>query len=245
MCCVSFRLGRWWEQTAAGSGAGACRLRRFLGVRVDGAFMMRHNVRRFCGIVIFAEERGFQPFLSLVHVYPDAEGKIERKGNDAALPRRGKGALPVCGGDAVCPCGAKALQSGAPDFGWFAGESCLRSGLPFKNGLVGAPGERKRAVLRSMRPPSLRNHPAGRTAGSARTRSRDSSLENPFLGTAAVSPQPPSPQRRRRQAPTRGLAAVSPVSAPCGTKRSTHAPCSWGMGASTQRRRHWLAALPP
>ena len=45
-------------------------------------------------------------------------------------------------------------------------------------------------------------------AGSARTRSRDSSLENPFLGTAAVSPQPPSPQRRRRQAPTRGLAAV-------------------------------------
>ena len=45
-------------------------------------------------------------------------------------------------------------------------------------------------------------------AGSARTRSRDQSLENPFWGTAAVSPQPPSPQRRRRQAPTRGLAAV-------------------------------------
>ncbi len=80
-------------------------------MRVDGAFMMRHNVRRFCGIVIFAEERGFRPFLSLVHVYPDAEGKIERRGNDAALPRRGKGALPVCGFDAVCPCGAKALQS--------------------------------------------------------------------------------------------------------------------------------------
>ena len=39
-------------------------------------------------------------------------------------------------------------------------------------------------------------------AGSARTRSRDSSLENPFLGNRPV------PQRRRRQAPARGPAAV-------------------------------------
>ena len=110
VCCVSFRLGRWWEQTAAGSGAGACRLRRFLGVRVDGAFMMRHNVRRFCGIVIFAEERGFRPFLSLVHVYPDAEGKIERRGNDAALPRGGKGRC-RCAQATLFALRAKALQS--------------------------------------------------------------------------------------------------------------------------------------
>ena len=59
----------------------------------------------------FREERGFRPFLSLAHVYPDAEGKIGRRGNDAPLPRGGKGALPVCRFDAVCPCGAKALQS--------------------------------------------------------------------------------------------------------------------------------------
>ena len=31
VCCVSFRLRRRWEQTAAGPRAGACRLRRFFG----------------------------------------------------------------------------------------------------------------------------------------------------------------------------------------------------------------------
>ncbi len=126
-----------------------------------------------------------------------ASSRCKGKGRGGSLRRclapQGQGALPVCGVDAVCPCGAKALQSGAPDFGWFAGESCLRSGLPFKNGLVGAPGERKRAVLRSMRPPRPRNHPAGGTAGSARTRSRDSSLENPFLGDGLRFPAAPVP----------------------------------------------------
>ena len=122
VCCVSFRLGRWWEQTAAGSGAGACRLRRFLGVRVDGAFMMRHNVRRFCGIVIFAEERGFRPFLSLAHVYSDAEGKIGRRGNDAALPRRGKGRCRCAYSTLFAPAGQKRFRAGAPDFGRVAGK---------------------------------------------------------------------------------------------------------------------------
>ena len=56
--------------------------------------------------------------------------------------------------------------------------------------------------------PWMRHGANGLAGHSARTRSRDSSLENPFLGTAAVSPQPPSPQRRRRQAPAHGLAAV-------------------------------------
>ena len=69
---------------------------------------------------------------------PPAKACVERR----CLAPQGQGTLPVCGGDAVCPCGAKALQSGAPDFGWFAGESCLRSGLPFKNGLAGAPERR-------------------------------------------------------------------------------------------------------
>ena len=67
-----------------------------------------------------------------------ASSRCKGKGRGGSLRRclapQGQGALPVCGVDAVCPCGAKALQSGAPDFGWFAGESCLRSGLPFRNG---------------------------------------------------------------------------------------------------------------
>ena len=76
-------------------------------------------------------------------------------------------------------------------------------------GFSGAPGERKHAVLRSMRPPSPRNHPAGGTAGSARTRPRDQSLGYPFLGNRpSSSPSPRPPKRRRRQAPARGLVVV-------------------------------------
>ena len=45
-------------------------------------------------------------------------------------------------------------------------------------------------------------------AGSARTRSRVQTLENPFLGDGSRFPAAPVPQRRRRQAPTRGPAAV-------------------------------------
>ena len=79
-----------------------------------------------------APARGAGVLFSVRH--PGARGKEGAVPCDAALPPQGQGALPVCGVDAVCPCGAKALQSGAPDFGWFAGESCLRSGLPIRNG---------------------------------------------------------------------------------------------------------------
>ena len=46
----------------------------------------------------------------------------------------GQGALRGCGGDAVCPGGAKALLCGAPDFGGSTGKSALRGGLPFRKG---------------------------------------------------------------------------------------------------------------
>ena len=52
------------------------------------------------------------------------------------------------------------------------------------------------------------HHPAGGTAGSARTRSRVQTLENPFWGSGAHLPRCPSPKRRRRQASARGPAAV-------------------------------------
>ena len=55
----------------------------------------------------------------------------------------------------------------------------------------------------------------------------------------------PVPQnRRRRQAPARGSAAVFPLAAPTEPKRSAEAPCSWGLGASTRSRRRWPPALP-
>ena len=45
------------------------------------------------------------------------------------------------------------------------------------------------------------NHPAGRTAGSARTRSRVQTLENPFWGTAHVFPRLPSPKTPQAASP--------------------------------------------
>ena len=67
---------------------------------------------------------------------------------------------------------------------------------------------RYKPAFRSFRTPCFPCHPAGRTAGSARTRSRDSSLENPILGNGSVSLQPRTPKRRRRQAPAFEPAAV-------------------------------------
>ena len=97
---------------------------------------------------------------------------------------------------------------------------------------------RKHTVLRSMRPPRPRNHPAGGTAGSARTRSRDQSLENPFLGTAPLSPNAAGGRPLLV-----GLPPSTRSTAPTGTNRSAQAPYSWGLGASTSSRR--LLAVGP
>ena len=75
-------------------------------------------------------------------------------------------------------------------------------------------------------------HPAGRTAGSARTCSRVQTLENPFGGSRPHLPVSPSPKnRRRRTAPARGRPPCMRSAAGTETKRSTQAPCSWGLGA--------------
>ena len=217
--CVSFRMGRWWEQTAAGPRAGACRLRR-------------------------------------------------RALGDAALPRWGKGRC-KCARSTLFALRAKALQSGAPDFGRVAGESNLRGGLPIRE-ISRRAGERGTGRWASPRrgwrytpsrgrnapclqatpsassscsergtsqgtphPPLLHppDLPAGRPAGSARTRSRDQSLENPFLGNR------PSPNAAGGRPLLVGLPPSTRSTAPTGTKRSTPAPCSWGGRASTRSRR--------
>ena len=53
---------------------------------------------------------------------------------DAALPRRGKGRCKCAEATLFAPAGQKRFRVGAPDFGRVAGESCLRSGLPIRNG---------------------------------------------------------------------------------------------------------------
>ena len=112
-----------------------------------------------------------------------------------------------CGGDAVCPGGAKALLCGAPDFGGLRGKACCgavclsgragrRAGRTGGGGAQSArdgytrptpstPSYGRKRALSPLRRPRRRpsstppataifpRHPAGRTAGSARTRPRD------------------------------------------------------------------------
>ena len=130
------------------------------------------------------------------------------------LPLRGKGASELARLILVC-----------------RGRELFAGRFAHQERLAGAPGERKHAVLRSMRPPRLRNHPAGRTAGSARTRSRDPYLENPFLGERQpFSRGSTPPKRRRRQAPARGLAAVYPCHRPKRTETQQPRPIRDGAG---------------
>ena len=87
--------------------------------------------------------------------------------------------------------------------------------------------------------------PAAGTAGSARTRSRVQTLENPFLGSGSRFPAAPIPQNAAGGRPLLvGLPQSIPTTAPFGTKRSKTAPCSWGGRASNPSQRHRLPAPP-
>ena len=196
-----------------------------------------------------------------------ASSRCKGKGRGGSLRRclapLGQGALPVCGVDAVCPCGAKALQSGAPDLGWFMGKSILWGALPIRGAFparrgtesgqpfmqTAFPNRRRRQVPArglaavcmhsrpkrnesqtvcpllvgqagvNFEPTALAAGTAG-PAGSARTRSRVQTLENPFLGNRPRLPcplnrrlLPPPPQSERNKAPkppTRGAWARLP-----------------------------------
>ena len=155
----------------------------------------------------------------------------------------GQGGAAVCAFDAVCPAGKSAAERRA-GYGCIA-EKAVPQALCASGGFVGAPGNAK-PFPRLSRGSVFSLLSRGENGGLCPHPPKGSIPWESLFGEPASSfPVSHPPKRRRWQAPTRGLAAVSPVSAPCGTKRSTHAPCSWGMGASTQRRRHWLAALPP
>ncbi len=133
----------------------------------------------------------------------------ERKGRFLATLPCPVGARGAAGarGRRCLPCGAKALQSGAPDLGWFMGKSILWGALPIRGAF-----------------PARRGTESGQL----------------FIQTAF-------PNRRRRQAPARGLVAVCTHSRPKRNESQPVCPCSWGRQASTPSQRHWLPtrrALP-
>ena len=134
----------------------------------------------------------------MTHPCPAGQGYAVGVRDRRCLPLRGKSASELARLILVCRGGKQGVGALCP------------------SGTVGRRARKtKHTLLRSMRPPSPRNHPAGGTAGFARTRSRDQSLENPFLGDGGRFPAAsPSPERRRRQALARGLAAVCAHSCP-------------------------------
>ena len=106
-----------------------------------------------------------------------------------------------------------------------------------------SPPAAKTALQPLQRPPYSPRHSAGRTAGSARTRSRVQTLEDPFLGSGCHLPRlPRPPKRRRRQAPARGLAAVCALSRP--RKKRKEAPMPPTRGAWARRPRAEGAGRP-
>ena len=131
--------------------------------------------------------------------------------------------------------------------------------LPIRNGWQArrgtGKGPRRFTIFRTRKSqrsdpsaaPCFPCHPAGGTADSARTRSRDLSLENPFLGN--WPPFSRGPHAPKIAAGGRllllGLPRSIPSTAPIGTKRSAPTPCSWGGCTSNPSQRHGPAALPP
>ena len=89
---------------------------------------------------------------------------------------------------------------------------------------------RKRPSLRPSRR-LIPRHPAGRTAGSARTRSRVQTLENPFGGSRPHLPVSRPPTAAGGRPLLVGRPPCMRSAAGTETKRSTQAPCSWGLGA--------------
>ena len=157
--CVSFRMGRQSEQTAAVPRAGACRLQRFVICVLQNAFIvalpfsLKPTVSGIAPAPVTPfslQGRGFRIFLLLVaglcgeqasgmdvcvvcaHLSLTRKGRLG--GNDASLPCGARICCKCAGSTLFAPAGQKRCRAGAPDFGRVAGESCLRSGLPIRNG---------------------------------------------------------------------------------------------------------------
>ena len=88
----------------------------------------------------------------------------------------------------------------------------------------------KSGVPAPPRPLFSRNHPAGRPAGSARTRSRDSSLENPFLGNGSHFPTAPSPKPRQAASPCSWTCCRLHALSPHSERNAANPPPARGAG---------------
>ena len=144
------------------------------------------------------------------------------------LAPAGQGALRRGVGDAVCPKGKSAALEARPFFlgvvgGAGFGAVCLSGSL---GGRAGDGGRGCAAVYCGTL--YVAAMPQGGTAGSARTRSRVQTLENPFLGNRHPFSRGPVPTAAG------GMPPSMPVYTLSGTQQCPHTPYPCGMGASTR-----------
>ena len=146
--CVSFRMGRRWEQTADGPRAGAVRLRRgYAGDRAVGAAVPPDRAVGSLLTRVRPTSRGRARCVSFrrgAAVGDDGERPTSRGRSPAArwatLPcPAGQGTLPGCGGDAVCPAGKGAAEWRAGSLAYHGGKQGIKAFSP-SGEFTGAPG---------------------------------------------------------------------------------------------------------
>ena len=154
------------------------------------------------------------------------------------LAQGGKDMLPVCGIDAVCPCGAKALQSWRAGFGRFTGKSFLRGVLPIRK-------LSRRAGERETEPSyiSQRGGDVCRLTGGTRpspgkifhiilppqTRHSTRRASSPTIPRGDLRALPaPAQGSKPLRIPFWGTATVSPA-APVSQPPQADGPCSWAV----------------
>ena len=208
--CVSFRMGQWWEQTAAGPRAGTCRLRRrALGdaasprrgkgcCRCARSTLFAPAEQRRCRVarrimVCRGREQGFGTFRPS-RGFPGAPGNGFLPARGGVFPaRRHPYALPMSlsaqeteiraisqsertlplakSSTFIHPWQTRPFTSRVSSIPHFAA-NIQRTPKPSFPRLFPLFRTRKRPSLRPSRRSLIPRHPAGRTAGSARTRSR-------------------------------------------------------------------------
>ena len=154
----------------------------------------------------------------------------------------------MCGGDAVCPCGAKALQSGAPSFGLSRERAESHGALPIRNGWQARRGGRgiSDAGMRAtpLQPfcadkipisvPSARpvSHavPQGERRALPAPAQGINPLRIPFWGTGLHFPVAPFPNAAGGRLLLLSLPPSTSTTAPTEPKRSNPAPFVTGRG---------------
>ena len=111
---------------------------------------------------------------------------------------------------------------------------CTRSAAGQKRNEASPPPARGAGVRRIRANGTGRRH-----CRPARTRSRVQTLENPFWGAAAVSPQPPSPKAPQAAGPCSWACRSLFHHRPIWNETKQVRPCSWGGRASNPSQRHW------